>query len=236
MKRMTRMNATSLSFVSALFAIAIAAGCGSSDDGGSSTDGGAGTSTGGNPSGGTGGSATGGTSSGGTSTGGTSAGGSGGATGGSGGSTDPLDAARQQCIEHINELRATKGRAPYQRWTSAESCADDQATYDSTNGPHAAFIAGNTCNASSQGECPGQGPSSVTGCIDLMWAEKDQSICSGCDQCPSMSDGWAGKCPNCKVTTSNPTCGHYLALVTSSFTQAACGFSSGSPYMAIDYQ
>jgi hypothetical protein len=113
---------------------------------------------------------------------------------------------------------------------------DEEATYDSTHGPHAAFIAGNSCGASSQGECPGQGPSSAAGCIDLMWAEKDQSICSGCDQCASMSDGWAGKCANCKVTTSNPTCGHYLALVTSSFTMAACGFSTGSPYMAIDYK
>lgn len=221
--------------------IALAVGCGSSDDGGSSTGGAGGSGAG---SAATGGSSTGGSSSGGSASGGTSSGGApsggassgGAATGGSGGATDPFEAARQSCIEHINQLRATKGRAPYQRWTAAESCADEQATYDSTHGPHAAYVAGNTCGAASQGECPGQGPTSVTGCIDLMWAEKDLSICSGCDACPSMSDGWAGKCANCKVTTSNPTCGHYLALVTSSFSMAACGFSTGSPYMAIDYK
>jgi hypothetical protein len=208
------MSKTSFSsgacFASVLL-VALAVGCSSSDDGGSSTGG------------------TGGASSGGTSAGGTSA-------GGSGGSSDPLEAARQACIDHINELRAGKGRAPYTRWNAQESCVDGEATYDSTHGPHAAFISGNNCGASAQGECPGSGPGNVTGCIDLMWAEKDQSICSGCDQCPSMSDGWAGKCANCKVTTSNPTCGHYLALVTTSQTMAACGFSSGSPYTAINYK
>ena len=136
----------------------------------------------------------------------------------------------------MNELRAGKGRPPYIRWTSAEACVDGEATYDSTNGPHAAYISGNDCGAYGQGECPGSGPESVTSCIDLMWAEKDQSICSGCDSCPSLNEGFAGKCPNCQVTTSNPTCGHYLALVTTGFTTAACGFSTGSPYTAFDYQ
>jgi hypothetical protein len=69
-----------------------------------------------------------------------------------------------------------------------------------------------------------------------MWSEGDQSICSGCDSCPSLNDGFSGNCPNCKVQTSSPTCGHYLALVVASFSAAACGFSTGSPYMAIDYQ
>lgn len=113
---------------------------------------------------------------------------------------------------------------------------DGEATYDSTNGPHAAFISGNTCGASSQGECPGSGPENVVGCIDLMWSEKDQAICSGCDACPTLNDGWNGKCPNCKVQTSSPTCGHYLALVVASQTTAACGFSTGAPYTAINYQ
>jgi hypothetical protein len=40
----------------------------------------------------------------------------------------------------------------------------------------------------------------------------------------------------CKVQTSTPTCGHYLALVVSSQTIAACGFSAGSAYTAINYQ
>jgi hypothetical protein len=69
-----------------------------------------------------------------------------------------------------------------------------------------------------------------------MWAEKDQAICSGCDSCPSMQDCFAGKCANCQCTTSNPTCGHYVALVVGSQSMAACGFSSGKPYMTIDYK
>jgi hypothetical protein len=237
MDDMVRSVSRSLGF-GAVLLMALGVGC-SSGDGATGTDGGAGSSTGGASTGGasTGGASTGGASTGGASTGGASTGGA--STGGSstgGTSGDPLEAARQACIDHINELRASKGRAPYTRWTAIESCVDDQATYDSTHGPHADFIGGNTCGASSQGECPGSGPQNVTGCIDLMWAEKDQAICSGCDACPSLNDGWNGNCPNCKVQTSSPTCGHYLALVTSAQTTAACGFSSGSAYTAIDYQ
>jgi len=223
-----------------LVAVLLLSGCGSDDGGGTTTDGGAGTAAGGTSAGGSGGTSGGGTSSGGTSSGGASSGGApsgGGAGGGSGGSSsDPFEAARQACIDHINQLRSSKGRSPYQRWTSAESCVDGQATYDSSNGPHAAFAGGNTCGAYGQGECPGSGPGNVTGCIDLMWAEKDQAICKNCDACPSLNDGFAGKCPGCQVTASNPTCGHYLALVSPSFTQAACGFSTAGAYTAIDYK
>ena len=205
-------------------------GTGGSGAGGSGTGG---SGTGGSGTGGSSGSGTGGSS--GSGTGGSSGSGTGGS--GTGGTTsDPFAAARQKCIDHINALRKTKGRAPYTRWTSIESCVDGEATYDSTHGPHADFIAGNTCGAYSQGECPGQGPSSVTQCIDLMWAEKDQAICSGCDSCPSMQQCFAGNCPNCQCTTSNPTCGHYVALVVASQSMAACGFSTGSPYMTIDYK
>ncbi|MCC6897739.1 MAG: hypothetical protein IT377_02130 [Polyangiaceae bacterium] len=226
-----------------MLVLSSAIGCGSDDGGGSPTDGGAGTAAGGTSGGGgsssggggaagggSGGASSGGASSGGASSGGASAGGTG------GGSSDPFEAARQTCIDHINKLRAGKGRAPYQRWTSAETCVDGQATYDSTHGPHAAFSSGNSCGAYGQGECPGSGPGSVVGCIDLMWAEKDQAICANCDACPSLNAGFAGKCPGCQVTASNPTCGHYLALVSPGFKAAACGFSTGSPYTAIDYQ
>ncbi|MFO0569984.1 MAG: hypothetical protein U0263_30335 [Polyangiaceae bacterium] len=217
----------------AMFLVTGVLGC-SSDDGGGATGGTGGAGTGAASGAGGSSGATGGTSgAGGTSaSGGTASGG-----GGAGGtSSDPLEAARQACIDHINQLRAGKGRAAYQRWTSAESCVDDQATYDSSHGPHAAFVGGNSCSAYGQGECPGSGPEQVTSCIDLMWAEKDQAICANCDACPSLNDGFAGKCPGCQVTTSNPTCGHYLALVSPGFKQAACGFSSAGPYTAIDYQ
>ncbi len=204
------------------------------------TSGSGGTGAGGSSgsgSGGTSGSGAGGSS--GSGAGGSSGSGAGGSSGsGSGGtSSDPFAAARQKCIDHINQLRATKGRAPYKRWTSIESCVDSQATYDSNNGPHADFIGGKTCGAHSQGECPGQGPSSVTNCIDLMWAEKDYSICTGCDSCPNLQQCFAGGCPNCQCTTGSNTCGHYMALADPVQTMAACGFStSGKAYMTIDYK
>jgi hypothetical protein len=138
-------------------------------------------------------------------------------------------------VDHINQLRATKSREPLLRWNAGEPCADQNATYDSTHSPHADFLQGNTCGASSQNECPGLGPSSVVQCIDMMWAEKDQEICAGCDQCPSVSDGWAGNCPDCKVGSGNPTCGHYLSLLASTY-QVACGFSTEGPYTAINVQ
>ncbi|MEB2321900.1 MAG: hypothetical protein OZ921_05255, partial [Sorangiineae bacterium] len=57
-----------------------------------------------------------------------STGGTGGASGGTGGTgggpTDPYAAARQACVDGINQYRATLGLAPYARWTSAEACAD----------------------------------------------------------------------------------------------------------------
>ncbi len=215
-------------------------GTGGSGTGGSGTGGSGATGTGGSSTGGssTGGSSTGGSSTGGSSTGGSSTGGSSTGGSGTGGSTsDPFAAARQTCVDHINQLRATKNRTAYTRWTSIESCVDGEATYDSTHGPHAAFIGHvNTCGEHSQGECPGQGPSTVTNCIDLMWAEKDQSICSGCDSCPSMQQCFAGNCPNCLCSTGHPTCGHYMALIDPTQTMVACGFSTGSPYTTLDYR
>src|SRR5690349_5924970 len=43
-------------------------------------------------------------------------------------STDPFAAARQACIDKINQLRATKSLPPIGKWVSGESCADQQAT------------------------------------------------------------------------------------------------------------
>ena len=115
-------------------------------------------------------------------TGGTSGSGGSGSAGMSGsggsGSVDPYAAARQTCVDRVNTLRATKGLGPIPRLPSAEACADGQAKKDSESGvAHSAF--GDCVNqvqgwtGAAQNECPGYGSvaSTLSSCIDQMWAE-----------------------------------------------------------------
>jgi hypothetical protein len=168
-----------------LMALVLVFGCSGSDgdDGGSGSGGTANTSAGtsshagsGNTSGGTG-SASGGTGSASGGSGNTS-GGTGSASGGTGSSTDMYADARTRCVDRINELRASKGKGPIPRLASAEPCADGQAKSDSETGKaHGAFDA---CadqvkhwSGIAQNECPGYKSveATLTGCIDMMWAE-----------------------------------------------------------------
>jgi hypothetical protein len=65
-------------------------------------------------------------------------------------------------------------------------------------------------------------------CLDLMWAEKNQPECVGCDACPFGQD-----CQGCVFLS----CGHYMAMSAPNFTKAACGFANNAdPWAAIDYQ
>lgn len=205
----------------------------------SSSEGGGG--TGGAAQGGSGGGATGGGGAGGSSAAGGSGGGAtggagagGGAQGGSGGSsTDPYDAARQTCVDKINALRATKGLTPLARWTDQEACADQQATADQQVGTgHANF---GDCGESGQNECLGAGASGVAGCLDSMWAEKDQAGCSGCDAC---ADAYTPNCPNCDFygKTTGDVCGHYANMSAKYFSKVACGFSAAGGWVAIDFK
>lgn len=160
-------------------------------------------------------------------TGGTSVGGSGGS------STDPYAAARATCIAKINALRATKSLSAYNQWTSAEACVDGQATSDEqSSSPHGAF---NQCGESAQNECLGSGASGIEGCLDSMWAEKDQPGCAGCDAC---ADGYNPNCPNCDFygSTTGDVCGHYVNMSAKYFSQAACGFSDLGGWAAIDFR
>ena len=94
------------------------------------------------------------------------------------GSVDPYASARQTCVDRVNTLRATKGLGPIPRLASAEKCADGQAKKDSESGTaHGAF---NDCvnqvqgwTSVAQNECPGYGSvaSTLSTCIDQMWAE-----------------------------------------------------------------
>jgi hypothetical protein len=151
---------------------------------------------------------------------------------------DPFEAARVACITKINALRATKNLPPYARWQAAESCVDQQATSDEmTMMPHGAWIGGTfpSCNGGGQNECLGQGPGGIEACLDLMWAEKDQPGCAGCDAC---NGGYDPNCANCDFygkTTGN-VCGHYVNMSALYHTAAACGFSSLGGWDAINFQ
>ena len=112
--------------------------------------------------------------------------------GASSGST--ADGPHALCIDLINEYRDTLGLPPYDRWSDAESCSDDEAESDAMTGQaHGAFP---QCGESAQNECPGwSGPpeSMIGSCLDLMWGE-------------------------------GPGGGHYENMANSSYSQAACGF------------
>jgi hypothetical protein len=93
---------------------------------------------------------------------------------GSGDGGDPLAAARAQCVQIINQDRATLNppSPALQEDTAEEACVDGQAQADyQANTAHSAF--GN-CKESAQDECPNwPGPPSsiMTKCLAQMWAE-----------------------------------------------------------------
>jgi hypothetical protein len=68
----------------------------------------------------------------------------------------------------------------------------------------------------------------------MMWAEKDLAGCAGCDAC---ADGYDPNCPNCDFygDQTGDVCGHYVNLSANYFSEAACGFSSGGGWAAIDF-
>ncbi len=117
-----------------------------------------------------------------------------GATSGGGGD----GTVQQQCVDIINNYRASVGRPPLARWTSAESCSDAEALSDGqSDTPHGAF---GMCGEFAQNECPGwPGPESelIVGCLDLMWDE-------------------------------GPGGGHYDNMENPQYTEVACGFATMS--------
>jgi hypothetical protein len=189
--------------------------------------------TGGGGSGGAGGAST--TTSAGTMSAGTMSSAATSASTGSG--TDPNEAARVACVGKINALRLTKGLPPLARWTEVETCVDQQATEDEMSGmAHGAWGSGKyMCNGSGQNECLGAGAAGIEGCLDSMWAEKDQGGCTGCDAC---ADAYNPSCPNCDFYGKNTgdVCGHYINMSAKYFTKVACGFSSLGGWDAINFQ
>lgn len=145
---------------------------------------------------------------------GSSGGGSGGTGGGGGTAASSYPAAADDCVEAINQYRASIGLAAYVRWGDAEACADDEARRDAeANQPHGSF---GSCGERAQNTCPGWSgtPESMIGsCLAAMWAEGPGSDYS--------------------------THGHYINMSSTSYTQVACGFyvtSSGRVWTVQDFR
>lgn len=104
----------------------------------------------------------------------------------------------EDCVTRINQLRwECQCLPPLERWADAEPCTDDNARFDSENGPHASFGLGQ-CGATgavAQNECPHY-PSTeavLSGCFQSMWDE-------------------------------GPGGGHYENMSSHDYSRVACGF------------
>lgn len=146
---------------------------------------------------------------GGSSGGGSGSGSSGGGASSGSGSSGGSGGAVQDCVDSINQFRASIGRPPYARWNDAESCVNGQAQADSQSGTaHSAF---GQCGEFAQDECPGwPGPpdSMIGDCMQMMWSE-------------------------------GPGGGHYDNMSSSQYTMVACGYyttSDGSVWATQDFK
>lgn len=119
---------------------------------------------------------------------------------------EPLsDDPAADCVTRINQLRwECQCLPPLDRWTEAESCADEHAAYDGAgNGDHAGFKQG-ICSPSGRGqnECPA-------------WTST-RDILGACLQ--GMWDEGPGE--------DFMKHGHYLNMSNPNYTQVACGFAT----------
>lgn len=149
------------------------------------------------------------------------------------GASSSKEVFRQLCVDHINKLRATKGLAPYTRWKDAESCVDEEANLDSaSNKPHGSF---GKCGEMGQNACPLSSMGEVTNCLDMMWEEKEQAGCSGCDAC---ADERTSSCSNCDFfgKETGDVCGHYVNMSAKYLHQVACGVSDNNKWIIIDFK
>jgi hypothetical protein len=120
----------------------------------------------------------------------------------------------QQCVDSINQYRASQRLPPLTRWFPAEPCATGQAQSDSqSNTPHGSF---GRCQEMAQNVCPGwRGPAEqmIGPCLQSMWNEGP-----GADYAAH---------------------GHYLNMSNPRFTKVACGFYStpgGEVWAIQDFQ
>jgi uncharacterized protein YkwD len=116
-----------------------------------------------------------------------------------------VSAPEASCVALINHYRAEMGKAPLERWTDGEACARAEAEKDAaTETAHGAF---GDCGEMAQNSCPGWGSVDAVlgGCLLNMY-------CEG----PSSSGHW------------DMAHGHHMNMVSTSYTQVACGFQQTS--------
>jgi hypothetical protein len=127
------------------------------------------------------------------------AGSGGGGTGGGGATGSSYPAAAEECVQLINQYRASIGLSPYERWSDTEACADGEAKKDAEmNKPHGSF---GSCGEWAQNTCPGWPgtPEGIIGpCLQAMWDEGPGSDFS--------------------------KHGHYINMSSTNYTRVACGF------------
>lgn len=116
---------------------------------------------------------------------------------------DEFASMRQECVDTINNYRATLNLPPLERWFEGESCADDEARANTESGqPHDA----NICGWWAQNSCPGWAKDNVVSdCLASMWAEG-----------PSPTESCEGDC--------YAQHGHYINMTNPSYTKVSCGF------------
>ena len=112
--------------------------------------------------------------------------------------------AHADCVARINQFRDCVCVPRLERWTEAESCANQQVAYDrARNDAHAGWT-GNICSpkGSGQNECLG---GAVNGCQQSMFDEgpPPQTPCE--DACFQRHD-------------------HFINMTNRSFRRVACGF------------
>jgi hypothetical protein len=110
-------------------------------------------------------------------------------------SSDPFAAARQSCVDRINQYRARVGVGPIARDPSTEPCDDDESRLDSSaNRAHGSF---GKCGERAQNACPNYPGASVedvlTKCLQQMFEE-------------------------------GPGGGHYDNMTSTKYSRASCGF------------
>jgi hypothetical protein len=112
-------------------------------------------------------------------------------------SSDPFAAARQTCVDRINQYRARVRVAPIARDGSSEPCDDEESRLDSSaNRAHGSF---GKCGERAQNACPNYPGASVedvlTKCLQQMFDE-------------------------------GPGGGHYDNMTSTKYSRASCGFVS----------
>ena len=112
-------------------------------------------------------------------------------------SSDPFAAARQSCVDRINQYRSRVRMGPLARDASTESCDDEESRLDArSNRAHGSF---GKCGERAQNACPNYPGASVedvlTKCLQQMFDE-------------------------------GPGGGHYDNMTSTKYSRASCGFES----------